>query len=67
MGWAAEAEVSGGVGFMTHPWSWTSESGFDEAVAALPLELETGPHGVDFRAGHGGVFALGEVGGFEAG
>ena len=41
--------------------------GFDEAVAALPLELEAGPDGVDFGAGHGGVFALGEVGGFEAG
>jgi hypothetical protein len=42
-------------------------SGFDEAVAALPLLLETGPDGVDLVAGDGGVFALGEVGGFEAG
>ena len=41
--------------------------GFDQAVAALPLLLEAGPDGVDFWAGHGGVFLLCEVGCFVAG
>ena len=42
-------------------------SGFDETVAALPLELEAGPDGIDLGAGHGGVGVFGEAGGFEAG
>jgi hypothetical protein len=41
--------------------------GFDEAVAALPLELEAGPDGIDLGAGHGGVGVFDEMGGFEAG
>ena len=42
-------------------------SGFDEAVAALPLLFEAGPDGFDFGAGHGGVGAFDEAGGFELG
>ncbi len=42
-------------------------SGFEEAVAALPLVFEAGPDGVDFGAGHGGVGVVYEVGGFDFG
>ena len=42
-------------------------SGFDEAVASLPLEFEAGPDGVDLGSGHGGVGGFDEAGGLELG
>jgi hypothetical protein len=63
-GWGTRHAVKASFGYRG---SAGFASGFDEAVAALPLELEAGPDGVDFGAGHGGVGVLDEVGGFEAG